>query len=213
MGGQESGFGFIQNIAIDQHHLNRNRHYDMFELLARKPEILGIGIDENTAILVKNNKFEVIGDSYVTIYDGTFWSPYFDNIDTLEKGEEKFYFLGNGCKYDLEKRQVIVNKYLSYKSLDSTRFLDYVGKYQIGEKRYWFDAFIQNDTLFVQRTQGNIINDPIPIFPKDKDVFFDKESTWWYHFHRDDNNQVIGMTRDENKLINERIFKFHKLDE
>lgn len=105
MGGQETGFGFISNIVIDQHHLTRNRQYDMFELLERKPEILGIGIDENAAILVKNNQFEVIGERYVTIYDGIFWSPYFNDIDTLKKGEEKFYFLSCGCKYDLKKRQ------------------------------------------------------------------------------------------------------------
>jgi hypothetical protein len=92
----------------------------------------------------------------------------------LLKGEEKFYFLDNGCKYDLKKTQVIVNKYLSHELLDSAKFLDYVGKYQIGEKRYWFDALIQNDTLFVQRTQGNIINDPMPIFPKEKNVFLTK---------------------------------------
>jgi cyanophycinase len=213
MGGQETGFGFITNIAIDQHHLVRNRQFDMFELLEKRPEILGIGIDENTAILVENNKFEVIGDRYVTIYDGTFWSPYFNNIDTLKNGEEKFYFLSSGCKYDLKKRQVIVNKYLSHDLLDSIKLVDYVGKYQIGEKRYWFDAFIQNDTLFVQRTQRNNVNDPIPIFPKGKDDFFDKGSTWWYHFHRDSNNKVVGMTRDENKLINNRTLNFHKLDE
>lgn len=213
MGGQETGFGFISNIAIDQHHLFRNRQFDMFDLLERKPEILGIGIDENTAILVKNNQFEVIGERYVTIYDGTFWSPYFNNIDTLKKGEEKFYFLSSGYKYDLKERQVIVNKYLSHEPLDSTKFVDYVGKYQIGEERYWFDTFIKNDTLFVQRTQRDNVNNPIPIFPREKDDFFDKGSTWWYHFHRNKDNQVVGMTRDENKLINDRILKFHKLNE
>ncbi|MCB2196438.1 MAG: cyanophycinase [Bacteroidetes bacterium] len=212
MGGQETGFGFISNIAIDQHHLVRNRQYDMFELLERKPEILGIGIDENTAILVKNNQFEVIGERYVAIYDGTFWSPYFNDIDTLERDEEKFYFLSNGCKYDLKKRQVIVNKYLSHEKLDSSKFIDYVGKYQLGEGRYWFDVFIKNDTLFLQRTMRDNVNQPIAVFPNGNDNFFDKGSTWWYHFQRNDKNQIIGMIRDENKLMNDRVLKFHKLD-
>ncbi|MFO8066486.1 MAG: cyanophycinase [Bacteroidales bacterium] len=213
MGGQETGFGFITNIAIDQHHLVRNRQYDMFELLERKPEILGIGIDENTAILVEHNQFEVIGERYVTIYDGTFWSPYFDHTDTLKNGEEKFYFLSSGCKYDLKKRQVMVNKNLPHELLDSSKFVDYVGKYQLGEHSYWFDVFIKNDTLFVQRTMRDHINNPIPVFPKGKDDFFDKGSTWWYHFERNSDHKVIGMTRDENKLINDRILEFHKLDE
>ena len=213
MGGQETGFGFIANIAIDQHHLARNRQYDMFELLERDPEILGLGIDENTAILVEHNQFEVIGERYVTIYDGTFWSPYFNRIDTLTNGEEKFYFLSSGFKYDLKKRQVIVNKYLSHELLDSIKFVDYVGKYQLDEKRYWFDTFIQNDTLFMQRTMRDNVNNPIPVFPKGKDSFFDKGSTWWYHFERNTNNQVIRMTRNENKLINDRVLEFHKLDQ
>ncbi len=212
MGGQERGFGFISNIAIDQHHLVRNRQFDMFELLERKPGLLGIGIDENTAIIVQNNTFEVIGERYVTIYDGTFWSPYFNRIDTLKNGEEKFYFLSNGFKYNLKLRQVIVNKYLSHELMDSVNLVDYVGKYQLGEKRYWFDTFIENDTLFVQRTMRDNVNNPIPVFPKGKDSFFDKGSAWWYHFQRNSENQVIGMTRNQNKLINDRVLKFHKLD-
>jgi len=74
MGDHEAGFGFIQNVAIDQHVLARNRHFDMLDILRNRPELLGISIDENTAILVEGDQFEVIGDSYVLVYDGSFWS-------------------------------------------------------------------------------------------------------------------------------------------
>ena len=111
----EVGFGFISNTAIDQHHLSRNRHYDMFDLLKVRPELLGIGIDEDTGILVKGNEFEVIGNKYVAIYDRTFWSPYFNKIDTLETGNNKFYLLKSGDKYNLKERRVQRNTFIKPK--------------------------------------------------------------------------------------------------
>ena len=41
MGDHEEGFGFIQNIAIDQHVLARNRQFDMFDILKKRPELAG----------------------------------------------------------------------------------------------------------------------------------------------------------------------------
>ena len=67
MGDHEVGLGFISNIAIDQHVMVRNRQFDMFKILEKKPELLGIGIDESTAIVVKGDIFKVIGKSYVFV--------------------------------------------------------------------------------------------------------------------------------------------------
>ena len=58
----------LKNVAIDQHLLARNRQFDLFEILENRPELLGIGLDENTGIVVQGNEFEVIGKSYVAIY-------------------------------------------------------------------------------------------------------------------------------------------------
>ena len=57
------GLSFIKNVAIDQHLLARNRQFDMFEILEVYPDLLGIGFDENTAIHVTGDSFEVIGKS------------------------------------------------------------------------------------------------------------------------------------------------------
>jgi len=95
MGDHEEGFGFISNIAIDQHLLRRNRQFDLLEILAEKPELLGIGLDEDTAIVVRNNRFRVIGKSYVVIYDTT---------HQIDSGGD-FYFLEPGDQYDLLQRQ------------------------------------------------------------------------------------------------------------
>ena len=95
MGDHEEGFGFISNIAIDQHLLRRNRQFDLLEITSAKPELLDIGLDEDTAIVVRNNRFEVIGNSYVVIYD---------NTRQIDSGGP-FYFLEPGDQYDFLERQ------------------------------------------------------------------------------------------------------------
>ncbi len=114
MGDHEIGFGFISNIAIDQHVLTRNRQFDMFTILEKQPELLGVGIDESTAIIVKGDILEVIGKRYVIIYDQSFWSiesnPFDqENYKKLPNKEQLFYFLKSGDKYNLRERKVIQN--------------------------------------------------------------------------------------------------------
>lgn len=106
MGDHEEGFGFLKNVAIDQHVLARNRQFDMFDILQNRPELLGIGIDENTAMIVRQNEFEVLGESYVTVYDGAFWSREGSELKTLPEKSKLFYFLRNGDIYDLLNRKV-----------------------------------------------------------------------------------------------------------
>lgn len=109
MGDHEKGFGFIKNIAIDQHLLARNRQFDMFSILKNRPELLGIGIDESTAVVVKENIFEVMGEGKVAIYDGTFWSREGSDLKNLPSKENLFYFLQKGDKYNLSQRAVVEN--------------------------------------------------------------------------------------------------------
>ena len=116
MGDHEEGFGFITHCAIDQHLLALNRQFDIFEILEAHPRLLGIGLDENTAIVVHGDAFEVIGENYVAIYDGTFcqfirdkkdWSVERPEITELPERSEQFYLLGAGRRYHLAERKVI----------------------------------------------------------------------------------------------------------
>ena len=95
MGDHEEGFGFLRDTAIDQHLLRRNRHFDLIEVIEAHPHLLGIGIDEDTAIVVQGDEFEVMGQSYVVIYD---------RGRLLDSGG-RFYFLAAGDRYDLRRRQ------------------------------------------------------------------------------------------------------------
>lgn len=95
MGDHEVGLGFIKNVAIDQHLLRRNRQFDLIEIVEARPELLGIGIDEDTAIVVRGNEFEVVGQGYVAIYD---------HGRMLDSGG-RFYFLAPGDRYDMTTRE------------------------------------------------------------------------------------------------------------
>jgi cyanophycinase len=107
MGDHEEGLGFIENVAIDQHLFARNRQFDMFEILKHRPELLGIGLDEDTGIIVEGDQFTVFGNSYVAIYDGTRWSAERDTIYTLAPVSRDFYLLREGQQYDMLHRHII----------------------------------------------------------------------------------------------------------
>lgn len=109
IGDHQDGFGFLTNVAIDQHVLARNRQFDMYEILRNHPGLLGIGIDESTAIIVKGDIFEVVGESYVVVYDGKFWSREGSEFKNLPEKEQIFYFLREGDRYNLRERKVVTD--------------------------------------------------------------------------------------------------------
>ena len=94
MGDHEEGMAFLKGVAIDQHLLRRNRQFDLIEVIEARPDLLGIGIDEDTAIVVDGDRFEVIGRGYVAIYD---------HNRRLDSGGP-FYFLAPGDSFDLKAR-------------------------------------------------------------------------------------------------------------
>jgi cyanophycinase len=93
--GYERGFGYLRNTAIDQHLLKRKRENDLWQVLAKYPKLLGIGLDEGAAIVVEGDRFEVIGESKVAIYD---------SVHTRKPGETRHYFLEAGDAFDLNTR-------------------------------------------------------------------------------------------------------------
>jgi cyanophycinase len=100
--GYEEGFGLIKGVAIDQHMLTRNRQDDLEEVIAKHPDVLGIGLDESTAIVVRGQQFEVTGASKVAIHDGRLVEK-----ERQQRNGKKYYFLGPGERYDLTKLERI----------------------------------------------------------------------------------------------------------
>ncbi|MCG8653432.1 MAG: cyanophycinase [Pirellulales bacterium] len=92
------GMGFIQGVAIDQHFSQRSRQKDMSSLVDLYPQILGIGIDEATALIVSGSQGEIVGRGEVYFYDRTTPVP--------EDGPD-YVKLAAGSVYDLDQRQVV----------------------------------------------------------------------------------------------------------
>lgn len=107
IGDHTQGLDFIHNVTIDQHVLRRNRQFDMIDVIKSHPDLLGLGIDEGTAIVVQKNTFDVIGASYVAVYT----ADQINNNTKYPSGQNStggpFYFLGKGQKFDLQTRTVI----------------------------------------------------------------------------------------------------------
>ncbi|RFU70972.1 cyanophycinase [Peribacillus saganii] len=110
-----TGFGFLDNLIIDQHFSQRARFDRLLSAIAENPEIIGIGIDENTAILVKDGVFEVIGEHQVLVIDGK--SNEFIEIKEAENGSEELTISGfhlhtltHGYSFDLSNRKIILKK-------------------------------------------------------------------------------------------------------
>ena len=95
IGDHTVGLGFLKNAAVDQHLLRRNRQFDMLEVIDKHPELLGIGLDEDTAIVVEGDQFDVIGRSYAVIYSNK----------PVAGASGRFYFMGAGDRFDMKTRK------------------------------------------------------------------------------------------------------------
>lgn len=108
IGDHTEGLGFIQNVTIDQHLLVRNRQFDLVEVIRQKPELLGIGIDESTAIVVQKDTFEVLGNSFVAIYDAKNILGNANESNGSTTGAHRpFYFLNRGQRFNLKEKIVL----------------------------------------------------------------------------------------------------------
>jgi len=93
---RSQGLGFLRGVALDQHLLARGRENDLIGVLKNHPELLGIGIDEGTAIVVTGDMAAVIGRGRVAIYDFT------DPLALIP-----LRYLTRGDVYDLGARQMV----------------------------------------------------------------------------------------------------------
>ena len=94
--GYERGLGFLPGTAIDQHFSQRKRLPDMTAVMQRHPQLLGIGIDEKTALIVCGQIAEVVGAGGVHFYDYRNGPP---------KAEPDYTLVKAGEHYDLVERK------------------------------------------------------------------------------------------------------------
>ena len=94
----QKGFEFLRKTAIDQHINARNRWDDLIPVIRDKPQLLGLGLSEGTAIVVKGDEFEVLGKWKVAVHDNTrLYQPW----------EKPYFVLGAGDVYNRKTRRVV----------------------------------------------------------------------------------------------------------
>lgn len=109
------GLGLLGEVIIDQHFAQRGRMGRLLCAVAQNPHMLGVGIDEDTAIIVDGFNFDVIGSQSVTVVDGQYISN--TNVSELKPHEPlaltdvKIHILPKGYGFDLiSKKPRILEK-------------------------------------------------------------------------------------------------------
>ncbi|MDR6821067.1 cyanophycinase [Neorhizobium sp. 2083] len=103
------GLGLLPNVIIDQHFAERGRIGRLIGAVSQNPRVLGIGIDEDTAIVVRGTQFEVIGAGAVYLVDAG--DVTHSNIaeasadQALSIYDLKLHVLSSGDRFDLETRR------------------------------------------------------------------------------------------------------------
>lgn len=94
--GYRRGFGFLPGVAIDQHFAQRNRFADLAAVVDQFPQVLGLGIDESTAVIVRGPVADVLGDGSAHFYD---------RRKPISPGDPDHQTVPAGGRYDLLKRE------------------------------------------------------------------------------------------------------------
>jgi cyanophycinase len=93
--GHERGLGWLRNVAINPHLTEAKRENELINVLDAHPQLLGIGLDEQAALLVRGTRFEVIGTGRVAIFDDQ------------QRDGRWFYYLTHGTTFDLSNRSTV----------------------------------------------------------------------------------------------------------
>jgi cyanophycinase len=103
------GLGLVRDLIIDQHFAERGRYGRLLGAVAHNPRLLGVGIDENTAIVVHGRRFRVIGSGAAYVVDGE--ESTHSNIAearaerALSMFNVRMHVLSSGDRFDLDARK------------------------------------------------------------------------------------------------------------
>jgi cyanophycinase len=106
------GLGFFRDVVVDQHFIRRQRANRLLSVVLEHPDLLGVGIDEDTAVWVRpDNTFQVLGASCVMVIDAKRASvsrrASETGQDSLAVHDLKVHVLLAGEQYDIKNRTVI----------------------------------------------------------------------------------------------------------
>jgi cyanophycinase len=96
------GMAFLpEKVVVDQHFLRRGRENRLFSIIMEHPDYLGLGIDEATALIVKEGKAQVMGERSVMVFDPAGMSVRGETFQNL-----RIHVLRTGQSINLSTRQV-----------------------------------------------------------------------------------------------------------
>jgi cyanophycinase len=111
------GMDFLIGAIIDTHFSQRGRIGRLLTAVAHFPQDLGIGVDENTALVITDHHFDVIGEGAVTVVDAG--AITYTNLPNIKEGESlalfnvKIHVIPAGHGFDLDGRKPIINHQFS----------------------------------------------------------------------------------------------------
>ena len=91
--GKTEGFGFLTNVVVNAHIISAKRENELIDVLDANNNLLGIGLDDNSVIVVSNNILEVIGPGKVAIYEN------------IKRENGWYYWLTTGDKFNISLRR------------------------------------------------------------------------------------------------------------
>ncbi len=105
------GMGLVRDVIIDQHFAERGRMGRLLGAVAHNPRVLGLGIDEDTAVMVEGDRFQVIGSGGVYVVDGsgvTYCNVAEARVEcALSMHDVRVHVLSSGDGFDLKARKPI----------------------------------------------------------------------------------------------------------
>lgn len=101
------GFGFIKGAIVDQHFMRRARYNRLISAVLDHPLMLGVGIDEETALLVRpDGNWEVLGNNYVKIFDAARARVIDDEGPMARASDIRMHVLPRGSRFNTRTRTV-----------------------------------------------------------------------------------------------------------
>lgn len=104
------GLGFISDLVIDSHFIRRGRFGRLAEAMASLPDLVGVGLAEDTGLVVKKGQFKVIGSGMVIVFDPSHLIHNYHEIlregTPMSMSNLVVHVLANGDRFKMEKRKI-----------------------------------------------------------------------------------------------------------
>lgn len=102
-----SGFGIFKGAIVDQHFMHRARYNRLISAVLDHPELIGVGIDEETALLVRpDGVWEVLGNYYVKIFDARKAHIIDDDGPMAKASDIRMHVIPEGGTFHPRKRRI-----------------------------------------------------------------------------------------------------------